>query len=182
MSQILFRNQIWIISRHRERMSNVTNKKAVFDTGVIWNQIQNFGTKWTCWQSPIWKNRPIFYPGYCRFIAKYELFPQTFFNAILGQIDFVNRPQIFRKMICRLWDEQTQPAIEVSSMATSFIFIERSSSTTALAFLRAAFLPSWAWIVLSILVTRFTLKRGVTENTLQYRNGLWTDKSRGRIP
>lgn len=52
-------------------------------------------------------------------------------------------------------------------MATSFIFIERSSSTIAL-----AFLPSWAWIVLSILVTRFILKRGVTENTLQYRNGL----------
>ena len=42
-----------------------------------------------------------------------------------------------------------------------------SSSTTALAFSRAAFLLSWAWIALSILATSFTLERGVTENTLR---------------
>ena len=37
--------------------------------------------------------------------------------------------------------------------------------TTALAFSRAAFLLSWAWIALSILTASFTLERGVTENT-----------------
>ena len=44
--------------------------------------------------------------------------------------------------------------------------MERSSSITAVAFSRAAFLLSWAWIALSILATSFTLERGVTENTL----------------
>jgi hypothetical protein len=45
--------------------------------------------------------------------------------------------------------------------------MEQSPSTTALAFSRAAFLLSWAWIALSILAASFTLERGVTENTLR---------------
>ena len=40
-------------------------------------------------------------------------------------------------------------------LAASFSFIERSCSTTAVAFSRAAFLLSWAWIALSILATSF---------------------------
>ena len=40
-------------------------------------------------------------------------------------------------------------------------------AATALAFSRAAFLLSWAWIALSILATNFTLERGTTENTLR---------------
>ena len=52
-------------------------------------------------------------------------------------------------------------------LAASFSFMERSSSTTALAFSRAAFLLFWAWIALRILATSFTLERGVTENTLR---------------
>ena len=41
---------------------------------------------------------------------------------------------------------------------------------SALAFSRAAFLLSWAWIALSILATSFTLERGVTENTLRQKS------------
>ena len=52
-------------------------------------------------------------------------------------------------------------------LAASFSFMERSSSTTDLAFSRAAFLLSWAWTALSIFATSFTLERGVTENTLR---------------
>ena len=52
-------------------------------------------------------------------------------------------------------------------LAASFNFIARSSSTTALAFSRAAFLFSWAWIALNLLATSFTLERGVMENTLR---------------
>ena len=53
------------------------------------------------------------------------------------------------------------------SQPASFSFMERSCSTTALAFSRAALLLSWAWIALSIFATSFTLERGVTENTLR---------------
>lgn len=56
---------------------------------------------------------------------------------------------------------------DISILAVSFSFMERNSSTTALAFSRAAFLLSWAWIALSILATSFTLERGVTENTFR---------------
>ena len=52
-------------------------------------------------------------------------------------------------------------------LAASFRFIACSSSTTAPAFSRAAFLLSWAWMALSIFATSFTLEGGVTENTLR---------------
>ena len=47
-----------------------------------------------------------------------------------------------------------------SFLAASFIFLVRSSSTTALAFLRMAFLLSWAWIAFSNFPINFTLERG----------------------
>ena len=50
----------------------------------------------------------------------------------------------------------TVPQIGLQTLlAASFSFIERSCSTTAVAFSRAAFLLSWAWIALSILATSF---------------------------
>ena len=45
-------------------------------------------------------------------------------------------------------------------LAASFGFVARSSSTTALAFSRAAFLLSWAWVALSILATSFRTSSG----------------------
>ena len=45
-------------------------------------------------------------------------------------------------------------------LAASFSFMEHSSSTTALAFSRAAFLLSWAWIALSIFYHNFDLGFG----------------------
>lgn len=50
--------------------------------------------------------------------------------------------------------------------AAAVNFISRSCFTTACAFIRAAFLFSWAWIALSILFTVGIFPCGMTENTL----------------
>ena len=52
-------------------------------------------------------------------------------------------------------------------LGASFSFMERSSTTTAFAFSRDAFLLSWAWIALSIFATILTLDLGTTEKTLR---------------
>ena len=52
-------------------------------------------------------------------------------------------------------------------LGASFSFMERSSTTTAFAFSRDAFLLSWAWIALSIFATILALDLGTTEKTLR---------------
>ena len=74
------------------------------------------------------------------------------------------------------WMEQEQErGITITSAATTCHWNDHRINIIdtpghvdfTLAFSRAAFLLSWAWIALSILATSFTLERGVTENTLR---------------
>ena len=53
-------------------------------------------------------------------------------------------------------------------LAASFRFIPWSSVTMAVAFSRAAFLLSCAWIAFSIFATSFTLDLGTIEKTLRF--------------